>query len=132
MKDKSRFLGSTLAAFRHVSFAVFAAFVLLAAPVASNAQETTTAVRGVVSTPDGTPAAAQSVTITDTRTGATRTTTTNDSGAFSIRGLPVGGPYTILVQSAQYQDARVTPTCPPRRRSTLNWVRPIRLSKRSS
>ena len=82
--------------------------MLLAAPVASNAQETTTAVRGVVSTPDGTPAAAQSVTITDTRTGATRTTTTNDSGAFSIRGLPVGGPYTILVQSAQYQDARVT------------------------
>ncbi len=108
MKDKSRFLGSTFAAFRQVSVAAFAAFVLLAAPVASNAQETTTAVRGVVTTPDGTPAVAQSVTITDTRTGATRATTTNDNGAFSIRGLPVGGPYTILVQSSQYQDARVT------------------------
>ena len=48
------------------------------------------------------------MTITDTRTGATRATTTNDSGAFSIRGLPVGGPYTIVVQSSQYQDARVT------------------------
>ena len=108
MKDKSRFLESTLAAFKHVSVAAFAAIVLLAAPVASNAQETTTAVRGVVTTPAGDPAAAQSVTITDTRTGATRATTTNDSGAFSIRGLPVGGPYTIVVQSSQYQDARVT------------------------
>ena len=108
MKYKSRLLGSTLAAFRHASVAAFAAIVLLAAPVASNAQETTTAVRGVVTTPDGAPATSQSVTITDTRTGATRATTTNDSGAFSIRGLPVGGPYTILVRSSQYQDARVT------------------------
>ena len=108
MKHKSRFIGSTLAAFRQVSIAAFAAIVLLAAPVASNAQETTTAVRGVVTTPDGNPAAGQSVTITDTRTGASRSVTTNDSGAFNIRGLPVGGPYTIVVRSSQYQDARVT------------------------
>jgi hypothetical protein len=108
MKYKSRFIGSTLATFKQISIAAFAAFVLLAAPVASNAQETTTAVRGTVTTPDGAPAAGQSVTITDTRTGATRETTTNDSGAFSIRGLPVGGPYTIRVRSSQYQDARVT------------------------
>ena len=108
MKHKSRFIGSTLAAFKQVSIAAFAAIVLLAAPVASNAQETTTAVRGVVTTPDGGPAAGQSVTITDTRTGASRSVTTNDSGAFNVRGLPVGGPYTIVVRSAQYQDARVT------------------------
>ncbi|MDH3620191.1 MAG: TonB-dependent receptor [Gammaproteobacteria bacterium] len=108
MKYKSRFIGSTLAGLKQVSIAAFAAFVLLAAPVASNAQETTTAVRGTVTTPDGTPAAGQSVTVTDERTGAARSVTTNASGAFNVRGLPVGGPYTIRVQSAQYQDARVT------------------------
>jgi len=108
MKFKSRFIGSTLAAFKQASIAAFAAIVLLAAPVASNAQETTTAVRGVVSTPDGAPATGQSVTITDERTGATRSVRTNSSGAFNVRGLPIGGPYTIRVQSAQYQDARVT------------------------
>ena len=108
MKYKSRFFGSTLAAFKQVSIAAFAAIVLLAAPVASNAQETTTAVRGTVTTPEGGPAAGQHVSISDTRTGATRSTTTNDNGVFTIRGLPVGGPYTIRVLSSQYQDARVT------------------------
>ena len=108
MKYKSRFFGSTLAAFKQVSIAAFAAIVLLAAPVASNAQETTTAVRGTVTTPEGGPAVGQHVSISDTRTGATRSTTTNDNGVFTIRGLPVGGPYTIRVLSSQYQDARVT------------------------
>ena len=41
--------------------------------------------------PDGTPAAGETVTITDTRTGSSRSVTTNDSGAFNVRGLPVGG-----------------------------------------
>ena len=68
------------------------AVLLLAVPVAGNAQEISTSVRGLVTTPDGAPAANQSVTITDTRTGASRTVTTGDAGAFSIRGLPVGGP----------------------------------------
>ena len=84
------------------------AVVVFAIPVASNAQETTTVVRGTVSAPDGAPAAGQAVTVTDTRTGSRRTATTSDSGAFTIRGLPVGGPYTIRVQSAQYQDALIT------------------------
>lgn len=77
-------------------------------PVAAIAQETTTRVRGVVTTPDGSPSAGETVTIIDTRTGSRRTATTNDSGAFYFRGLPVGGPYEIRVESDIYQDALVT------------------------
>ncbi len=79
------------------------AVLLFALPVASNAQEITTAVRGTVTTPDGGPAAAAAITITDTRTNGRRSTTTNASGSFTVRGLPVGGPYTIRVVSTQYQ-----------------------------
>ena len=86
----------------------FALFSLAAIPVVSNAQEISTSVRGTVSGPDGAPAAGQIVTITDTRTGAVRRTSTSAAGLFTVRGLPAGGPYTIRVQSTQFQDAQVT------------------------
>ena len=84
------------------------AVMLLAVPVASNAQEITTVVRGSVTTPDGTPAAGEAITIVDTRTGTRRTSTTNADGGFTIRGLGVGGPFTLRVDSSQYEDALVT------------------------
>lgn len=84
------------------------AIALLAIPVAGNAQEITTVVRGSVSTPDGGPAAGETITVTDTRTGTRRTTTTNADGSFTLRGLGVGGPFTIRVDSDRYQDALVT------------------------
>ena len=108
MKNKHRrFLSG---AFRHlqVGLAATLAVLLLATPVVSNAQVTTTTIRGAVTTPDGSPAAGASVTITNTRTGAARTVTTNVNGAFQMSGLPVGGPYTIQVRSDQYQNALVT------------------------
>jgi len=100
MNKQSRFTGSLLAA--------LTAVMMLAVPVAGNAQETTTTVRGTVTAPDGSPAVGQTVTVTDTRTNSVRNTRTNSSGAFDVRGLPVGGPYTLRVQSAQYQDTLVT------------------------
>jgi len=100
MFKKLRLTGSVLA--------VFAAVLMLAVPVAGNAQVTTTTIRGAVTTPDGSPAAGAAVTITNTRTGAARTVTTNDSGSFDVRSLPIGGPYTIQVQSTDYQNAMVT------------------------
>ncbi len=100
MNNKSRFTGSMLA--------TLMALMMLAIPVAGNAQETTTTIRGSVTAPDGTPAPGQLVIVTDTRTNSVRNTTTNSSGAFDVRGLPVGGPYTVRVQSAQYQDTLVT------------------------
>ncbi|NIA27388.1 MAG: hypothetical protein GWP02_04970, partial [Desulfobulbaceae bacterium] len=108
MKNKYRFFRSSLVRLLQGGVAATLAIVLLAMPVASNAQETTTSVRGTVTAPDGGPAVGVAVTVTDTRRGNSRTVTTSSSGAFSVSGLVVGGPYTIRVQSSQYQDALIT------------------------
>ena len=108
MKNKYRLRQSMAIRQLQGGMLALAAALLFAVPVASNAQEISTAVRGTVSAPDGSPAAGQSVTVTDTRTGSRRQTTTSASGSFQIRGLPVGGPYEIRVESTQYQGALVT------------------------
>jgi hypothetical protein len=84
------------------------AVLLVALPVASNAQEISTVVRGTVTTPDGGPAVGELITVTDTRNARRQTTTTDGNGKFSVRGLSVGGPYTIRVDSSQYEDTLVT------------------------
>ncbi|NQY36399.1 MAG: TonB-dependent receptor [Alteromonadaceae bacterium] len=61
--------------------------------------ETSSAIRGVVSTEAGTVISGASVTLTDTRTGTVKVLTTNESGRFSAIGLRVGGPYTLIVKS---------------------------------
>ncbi|WP_019676700.1 TonB-dependent receptor [Arsukibacterium perlucidum] len=61
------------------------------------AQETSSAVRGVVTTEAGSTVANATVTVTDKRNGTTRTVTTNETGTFSARGLQVGGPYLLTV-----------------------------------
>jgi len=78
---------------------VLVAAVLLASPVAVLAQETTSAIRGTITMPDGSPAANASVRVTDTRSGTSRSTTTSDTGQFQASGLKVGGPYTIQVDA---------------------------------
>jgi outer membrane receptor for ferrienterochelin and colicin len=108
MNNKFRHLSLSFSRLLQGGLAATLAVVLLAFSVASNAQETSTVVRGTVTGPDGAAAAGEAVSITDTRTGSVRRTTTNDSGAFTVRGLPVGGPYTIRVTSSQYQDAQIT------------------------
>ena len=81
------------------------AVLLLAVPVAGNAQETTSNVRGDLTAPDGSPAVGVSVRITDTRTGRSNTTTTTASGRFLIGDLAVGGPYTISITSEDFAKA---------------------------
>ena len=66
MKYKARFLESTLSTLKQAAVAICAAAMLLAVPVAGNAQETTTSVRGTVTAPDGSLAAGQTVTVIDT------------------------------------------------------------------
>ncbi|MDX1390876.1 MAG: carboxypeptidase regulatory-like domain-containing protein [Rheinheimera sp.] len=61
------------------------------------AQETSSAVRGVVTTEAGTTVSNATVTVTDKRNGTTRTLTTNETGTFSARGLQVGGPYMLTI-----------------------------------
>lgn len=61
------------------------------------AQDTASALRGVITTDAGNIVANAQVVITDSRTGVTRTLTTNETGSFSARGLSVGGPYIVTV-----------------------------------
>jgi hypothetical protein len=108
MRNKRTILGVPLSWRRNLARSAAIAFLLITIPVAGFAQETTTRVRGVVMAPDGSPAPGATVTITDTRTGAQRAASTSQNGAFAFRGLPVGGPYTIRVQTEQYEDTLIT------------------------
>lgn len=71
----------------------------LSAPVL--AQQTSSAIRGNVTTTEGQVVPDARITVTDTRTGSQKTLTANSAGAFSLRGLQVGGPYRIQVSDAQ-------------------------------
>ena len=108
MKHKSRFSGSTLASLKQTSIAVFAAVVMFAVPVASNAQDTTSGIRGTILSESGQPAAGVSVTVTDQRTGRVKGATTSDSGRFTLSGLAVGGPYSVSTSSGRYAEQTIT------------------------
>ena len=89
-----------------LAFLIF--LLILTVPVAGVAQSTSGTVRGFVQTPSAEPAVGLEVTITDTRTNSSRTTTTDDNGAFNVGGLAIGGPFTIAVQSMEHRDALIT------------------------
>ena len=85
----------------------FAAMSAALTPVAF-AQVTTSGVQGTVSNADGSPSSDATVTVTDTRTGLTRTVVSTPTGSFDVRGLNVGGPYTVAVTKAGEQPTTVT------------------------
>ncbi len=75
---------------------VAAASMMTAAIVApAEAQVTSSNINGQVVDASGAPVSGASVTIVNTRTGATKQTTTSDNGVFFASGLQVGGPYAI-------------------------------------
>jgi outer membrane receptor for ferrienterochelin and colicin len=71
---------------------------LAAAP--TFAQSTSAGVGGTVTSAAGTPVAGAEVTITHVESGTTSRATTDASGRYVARGLRVGGPYTIVINSA--------------------------------
>ncbi|MCH8248561.1 MAG: carboxypeptidase regulatory-like domain-containing protein [Proteobacteria bacterium] len=93
MDNKSRFTGSVLVA--------FAAIVMLAVPVAGNAQETTSSIRGKVLDSSGNVMAGASVVVEDTRSGVDRSYSTNNSGVFLATRLLPGGPYRVTVNNSE-------------------------------
>lgn len=82
--------------------AIMAPAVTVVAP-AAYAQEITASVAGRVTGSDGAPIGNATVTVTDTRTGASRTITTGGDGRFSAAGLVTGGPYTVTAEADGYQ-----------------------------
>ncbi|WP_067658057.1 TonB-dependent receptor [Ferrimonas marina] len=68
------------------------------------ANETTSSLRGSIVGPDGQPVTDASITIIHQPSGTVTELNVNDKGAFVARGLRVGGPYTVVVDSDQYAD----------------------------
>jgi hypothetical protein len=68
------------------------------------ANETSSSILGKVNTPAGQPAANTKVTITHIPSGTVKVVETNESGSYSARGLRVGGPYTIVIDSDEFKD----------------------------
>jgi hypothetical protein len=67
----------------------------LATPAA--AQQITSGIQGTVTEESGTPVPGAQVTVTDTRTGVSRTLQTGATGTFVATNLTSGGPYTVSV-----------------------------------
>lgn len=82
---------------RHNLF-IGAAVAALIVPMAASAQETTSTIRGTV-TSNGAPVAGAQVIVTNVPSGSRSTTTTDEKGSFNVTGLRVGGPYTVAVSS---------------------------------
>ncbi|WP_404396668.1 carboxypeptidase regulatory-like domain-containing protein [Pseudoalteromonas phenolica] len=71
---------------------------------AAFANETSSAVKGQIVGPQGNPATGTTVTIMHLPTGSTKVATVNDAGYFTAKGLRVGGPYQIIVDSTKFED----------------------------
>ncbi|MBD8527299.1 TonB-dependent receptor [Pseudomarimonas arenosa] len=77
------------------------AIALAAAP--AFAQQTSSALGGVVVGNDGAPLPNAEVIITHTQSGTITRATTDENGRYSARGLRVGGPYSVLVIKDGFQ-----------------------------
>jgi len=77
------------------------AVLMLAIPLASVAQETTSEIRGKVYDESGAPLVGAYVRVEDLRTGIDHAYTTNNSGVFLAARLPAGGPYQVTVNDTK-------------------------------
>jgi Carboxypeptidase regulatory-like domain len=91
---------------RHQFFAG-AALAALVMPVSAYAQETTSSIRGTV-TSGTTPVAGADITVTHIPSGTTSGSTTDSNGNFSANGLRIGGPFTVSVSAEGFEDSSVT------------------------
>jgi len=89
---------------KQLPIAAFAAVVLLAAPVASNAQDTTSSIRGKILDSSGSVVSGATIVVEDMRSGVDRTYSTNDSGLFLATRLLPGGPYKVTVNGTKSVD----------------------------
>jgi hypothetical protein len=71
--------------------------VALVAAAPALAQNTTAAIGGRVTSPDGQPVAGATVVVLHRESGSVSTLTTDADGRYNARGLRAGGPYTVTV-----------------------------------
>ena len=72
------------------------------------ANVTTSSIKGQIEGPQGNPAVGTTVTITHVPSGTTKTATVNAAGNFFAKGLRVGGPYKVVVDSNTFADKTVS------------------------
>jgi len=72
------------------------------------ANTTSSGIKGQVVGPQGSADVGTKVTITHLPSGTTKTAIVNQSGVFSAKGLRVGGPYKIEVDSSEFEDTELT------------------------
>ncbi|HAW76667.1 MAG TPA: cell envelope biogenesis protein OmpA, partial [Alteromonas australica] len=87
--------------FSRIAIAVALSIGVATTAVAATGQSS--AMRGTVVGPQGNPAAGSSITIIHEPSGTVKEATVNENGVFSARGLRVGGPYMIVVESEKFQ-----------------------------
>ena len=89
------------------------------------AQETSATVRGAVSTGSGEALSGATVIVTSNATGVSKTVTTDAGGFYSVRGLPAGVSYDIVVDANGWQKAStaslLSPWASPKS-STIGWM----------
>jgi hypothetical protein len=76
-------------------------------PAMVMAQEITSSVQGKVADDSGNPVAGATVVVTDTRTGAARSVTTDGEGRFNVENLVTGGPYTVSANAEGFEGQTV-------------------------
>ncbi|WP_213609578.1 TonB-dependent receptor [Pseudoalteromonas sp.] len=83
--------------------------VILALGVSASAMaaDTSSAMRGKITTPSGANAANVKIKVVHLPTGTISELTTNESGTFIANGLRVGGPYTVIIDSDTFNDTTV-------------------------
>ena len=99
-------LRPTIRAFAQLPVAALAMVLFLSLPVASNAQETSSAVRGTVTDANGAPIAGAEVIVKNEDTGLTRSATTSSAGDYNVRNLPIATNYSASVEAEGYAGAR--------------------------
>ncbi|MGI2259171.1 TonB-dependent receptor [Shewanella sp. GXUN23E] len=71
------------------------------------ATETTSAIKGFITGPNGQPAVGTKVTIIHVPTGSSKEAVVNEAGLFTTQGLRVGGPYQVVLDSDEFDDTIV-------------------------
>ncbi len=104
MNNKNRFFQSSAIKLLRGALTATLALALLAFSVASNAQDTSSSIRGKVLDSSGATVEGAAVVVEDLRSGVERTYSTNSSGLFLATRLLPGGPYRVTVNGTSTAD----------------------------
>ncbi len=85
-----------------------AVILALGLSTAAIAEDISSSIRGTLTSVEGSAVTDATITIIHEPSGTKRTLKVNSDGVFSARGLRVGGPYTIIIDSDEYKDRKLT------------------------